>query len=247
VTSVTSATSAAQAPCWRWREREWAWIALVCSGLCLLFSLWPELDLHISQWFQNASGAFPGRQHPVVQAVYVAVPWAGRLLALLALLMAVLPAWRCAGRWRRRILALGLSLLVGVGLVVNVVFKEQWGRARPAAVLLPDAKATFTPALRPAEHCRRNCSFVSGHAATGFALMSIGLMGSPRARRQWLRAGWLAGLVIGLGRIAQGGHFASDVLFAGLIVWACHAGLREAWLRRALQRRRRRTPMPCAP
>ena len=230
---------------WRWREREWAWIAATSTLLCLSFSFWPELDLVLSRLFQTASGSFVGNAQPLVLAVYRAVPWVGRALALLALLVWLRPAWsRISARWRRRLLTLGLSLLVGVGLAVNGVLKEQWGRARPGDVVALGGHAPFTPALRPVEHCQRNCSFVSGHAATGFVLMSIGLLGAPATRRRWLAVGLLAGLVVGLGRIAQGGHFASDVLFAGLEIWTCHAALRELWLHAVLRRRRRRCRTP---
>lgn len=233
-----------QAVAWRWREREWSWIALLCAGLCLLFSVWPEVDLLLSRQFLQHDGRFAGNDSPLAMATYRVVPWVGRGLALLALLLAVLPRpWQArwlGPRWRRRLLALGLSTWLGVGLTVNGVLKEQWGRARPSEVVMLGGAASFSPALRPVEQCRSNCSFVSGHAATGFALMSIGLFGSPRQRRRWLLVGAMAGLAVGAGRIAQGGHFGSDVLFAGLCVWLCHALLREVWLRQALQRWRRR-------
>jgi len=232
-----------QAVAWRWREREWSWIALLCAGLCLVFSVWPELDLHLSRQFLQPDGRFAGSDSALVLSIYRVVPWIGRGLALLALLLTVLPrSWQArwpGPRWRRRLLALGLSTWLGVGLTVNGVLKEHWGRARPSEVAVLGGTATFSPALRPVEQCRSNCSFVSGHAATGFALMSIGLFGSPRQRRRWLLVGAVAGLAVGTGRIAQGGHFGSDVLFSGLCVWLCHALLREIWLRLALRRRRR--------
>lgn len=234
---------AAVAP-WRLREREWTWIAWTCVCLCTVFSLWPELDLHVSQAFMGPDGQFVGRSQPLVMGVYHTVPWVGRGLALLALAVA-LGAWLSPGSrlrppWRRRLAALGLSLLLGVGLMVNGALKEQWGRARPGDLALLGGNAEFSPALRPVSQCRTNCSFVSGHAATGFALMSLGMAGAPRTRRRWGIVGFAAGLLVGLGRVAQGGHFVSDVLFAGLVMWACHATVRELWLKVAARRLHRR-------
>ena len=64
------------------------------------------------------------------------------------------------------------------------------------------------------------------------------MLGSAGTRRRWLKVGLLAGLAAGLIRIAQGGHFLSDVLFSGWVMWLCAALLREAWLRLRMRRRR---------
>jgi hypothetical protein len=49
-----------------------------------------------------------------------------------------------------------------------------------------------------------------------------------------------------LGRVLQGGHFASDVLFAGLFIWGVAQLLRQALLHARL-RRWRRTGSPHEP
>lgn len=232
---------------WRAREREWAAIAVTAMLLCLVFSLLPRADLDISAWFYDSRDGFVGNRQPVVMLVYWAVPWLGRAAGLLALVVC-LAGWRHAGRlgrasWRR-IGALGLVLLLGVGLLVNGGLKEHWGRARPKAVIGLGGSAAYAPALQPSDACDHNCSFVSGHAATGFAVMALGCLGAPRTRRRWLYAGLVLGLLVGAGRVLQGGHFVSDVLFAGLAIWATTAIVRQGWLvgrlrqhRRALQRR----------
>lgn len=229
-------------PAWRAREREWAAIAATAVLLCLAFSLLPRADLDISTWFYDRNHGFVGNQQPVVMSVYWAVPWLGRAAALLALVVC-LAGWRHAGRlgrpWWRRIGALGLVLLLGVGLLVNGGLKEHWGRARPKAVIDLGGSAPYAPALRPSDACDHNCSFVSGHAATGFAVMALGCLGAPRTRRRWLCAGLALGLLVGAGRVLQGGHFVSDVLFAGLAVWVTTAAVRQGWLLVRLHQRRR--------
>jgi undecaprenyl-diphosphatase len=77
----------------------------------------------------------------------------------------------------------------------------------------------FTPALIPADQCARNCSFPAGHPAIGFYLVSFAfLVGDPRRRRVAEGVAIAAGTLIGLARMAQGGHFLSDVVFSGLLV-----------------------------
>ncbi|MFN5510218.1 MAG: hypothetical protein ACK49H_03040 [Burkholderiales bacterium] len=49
--------------------------------------------------------------------------------------------------------------------------------------------------------------------------MSLGAFGAKRRRQRWIAIGWIAGLTLGALRIAQGGHFLGDILFAGLLIW----------------------------
>ncbi|MFX9123683.1 phosphatase PAP2 family protein, partial [Acinetobacter baumannii] len=78
--------------------------------------------------------------------------------------------------------------------------------------------AHYVPPLLPSRQCDRNCSFPSGHAAAGFWLISGAWVWTGH-RRRWLTGGLLFGAVIGLTRIAQGGHFLSDVLASLTVVW----------------------------
>ena len=45
-------------------------------------------------------------------------------------------------------------------------------------------------------------------------------MHRPRAARYALAFGVFAGLLLGAGRVLQGAHFASHVLWAGLVCWS---------------------------
>ncbi len=223
---------------WRWREREWAWLAGGWLVLALLFTLWPALDLKVSGWFYRPAGSpgwsgFAADQFAVVAVIHAAVPWFGRAASLLGLLLLVF--WRLRPgpltlRWWRRCLMLGLVMVLGTGVMVNAILKESWGRPRPVDVQTFGGAGTFAPALYPSNQCSSNCSFVSGHSATGFTLLALGLLGAPATRRRWLLWGLAGGLCTGALRIAQGGHYLSDVLFSGLVIWLCGAMLRAGWL-----------------
>jgi membrane-associated PAP2 superfamily phosphatase len=229
---------------WRLREREWSAFAGTLAFVSLVFAFVPALDLAVSGAFYRpapGAAAFVGLRSPLVHAIYAAVPWIGRLAAIGAFALAAAAALRpghIGMRWRRRALALGLALAVGVGAGVNGVLKNGWGRARPLTVAAFGGTLAYTPALRPARQCLRNCSFVSGHAATGFALAAVGLFGGAATRRRWLVVGAATGLGLGALRVAEGAHFASDVLYAGLVVWAVNLTLRELWLVRRARRAR---------
>lgn len=222
--------------------RRWLMAPGVAVNLALLvsvlvFGLWPELDLQFSQAFWTPEAGFVLADHPLVQAVYRATPWAGRALLLVLLWMwvrSLARPQRLTRQWRRRTaLMLGIAVF-GLGLFIDVGLKDHWGRPRPRDTVGFGGTATFQPALLPSSVCKRNCSFVSGHAAFGFYLLGFGLMSPPQRRRQWLLAGIAAGSLIGLGRIAQGGHYLSDVVFSFFAVWL---SMQAAWAAlRAIQR-----------
>lgn len=222
------------------RQRERLAFGLLACATILVFETWASLDLRLSAPFHAGGGHFPARELGWLNAIYLAVPWVGRAMFLVAL-AASLPGGRRLGlsrRWRRRAVAMMLSMLVGLGLVVNVALKDQWGRPRPHQVSAFDGPGEFVPALHRSRQCERNCSFVSGHAATGFALIGLATFAAPRRRRRWLAIGIATGSAIGLMRVAQGSHFASDVVFALLVMWGTTLLLRELWLRASLWRRR---------
>jgi len=121
--------------------------------------------------------------------------------------------------------------VLGVGLVVHEALKNRVGRPRPVQVEQMGGTAPFVPVFTLSTHCERNCSFVSGHAAIGFSLMAWGMWAPWSRRKQWLSASIGLGAAIGLMRIAQGGHFLSDVLFAGWTIWLIEQSIRAFWLR----------------
>lgn len=197
--------------------RRWDFWLLAASAL--LFVGFPELDIAFTGLFYTPADGFFLKKEPVVQAVW----WVFAKIhapVLLALLIGLILVWRRPALRRRlppRALAFMLLLLVlGPGLLVNEILKKEMHRARPDEVVEFGGWKVFSPALAPYGQCTHNCSFVSGHAAMGFYL--IGLAWVLR-RRRWLVAGIVLGGVVGLGRIVQGGHFLSDVVFA---FWAVY-------------------------
>ena len=234
---------------WRARSRA-GWIGLTIALLLgWVFTIWPQFDLWVSGQFRNGTGVFVDDAHAWAAALYWAMPKIGWLYFVGALTVLALGRRWPAGvpfRWRRRAASLALVSGLGSWLLVNVLLKEHWGRARPREVieLVANGHHHFSLAMVPASECAHNCSFTSGHAASGFVVMAVGLMGSVATRRRWLAIGLAAGALASAGRVVQGAHFLSDTLFAGVAIWATGWLVREAWLRvraarwRQLRRRR---------
>ena len=69
------------------------------------------------------------------------------------------------------IILLWTSSIVTILLVVNLFFKNVWGRARPGEILQLGGKENFSPWYQISDSCSTNCSFVSGDAAVGFFII----------------------------------------------------------------------------
>ena len=206
---------------------------LIGALIAIPFCLWPQLDLAITQWLAYVPcGGFVHKDAAGAQWLYTGTRiMTGTLITGLILLLlwralrpdAHLPLIKKPVPRYRSILYLMLVMAVGPGMLVHWGFKEQLERPRPRQVLelggtLTYAPPPFVPAYwqsKPAE----GHSFPSGHAAMGYYLMAFAFLAQTRrAKLLWLGGGTAAGLIVGLGRILQGGHWASDILFSGIVV-----------------------------
>jgi lipid A 4'-phosphatase len=131
------------------------------------------------------------------------------------------------------------SLIMGPGLVTNALLKDHWGRARPAQVQEFGGTHSFTPAGIISDQCDRNCSFVCGDAAFVFWMVALAYVVPPRHSLTITLLAFGAGALDGALRMAQGGHFLSDVLFAAWFMILMNALCHAVWFGLPLRRLRR--------
>lgn len=221
------------------RRRLWpAWGLLTAS--VLLFLVWPDLDLIVTHYFFDPiNQRFPANELPWVKWVYDDTPvinqWLGLLMVSALLLHRIRPGWPVL-RVRRSMCAWLLVVCIGLGFAVDWVLKDHFGRPHPYQTHVFTGDQDFVPAFYYRPLCELNCSFVSGHAAGGFVWMAWGMWGGRRRRQGWLLAGVAAGSFFGAARIMQGGHFLSDVVFSGWVIWLSMQAIRAVWLRRRWRR-----------
>jgi lipid A 4'-phosphatase len=182
----------------------------------------PEIDLAVARAFYAQGSGFVARRLGWVEALrqaFVLLYFGTIALCLAGLLLTLL--WR-RQQWlqlgSRQWLFLAACLAAGPGLVANLVFKDHWGRARPNQVAEFGGTKAFTPPLRIAKECGRNCSFVSGEASSTYVTLYAAAVLLPQWSVALIVAGTLGGLATGLIRMAQGAHFLSDVIFAGVFM-----------------------------
>lgn len=120
-------------------------------------------------------------------------------------------------RHRKTAAFLALSLAIGPGIVVNSIFKEHWGRPRPRDIVRYDGDRTYWKVWER-HRGGDGDSFPSGHAATAYWLFTPWFL-LRRRRRRWaigvLALGLVWGTIMGICRMGQGGHYPSDVVWAG--------------------------------
>lgn len=215
-----------------------AWAAVAVAA-ALVFTLFPSIDLAVSRVLHGPEGFVLAGVAPAerLRQILWRISELPVVLALLALALAAATGARAL--WLpARLWAFVLALyVVGPLVVVNLLLKAHWGRARPDAVVEFGGEAAFTPALRPAAECMRNCSFVSGEVAAAAALSVTGLVIlrhlGPRLgrseRRAWTAAALAVTPVVAVLRIGTGRHFLSDAVFAVLIVLGVALLLDRLW------------------
>lgn len=125
---------------------------------------------------------------------------------------------------RRLCLYLALVLAIGSGLIVHGVFKDHWGRPRPRQIVEFGGTNEYRPFWKPDFFTKESAkSFVSGHASTGFYFFAPA-MAAWRFKRKRQAAVWFGvalslGFALGLARMAQGGHYFTDIVGAAVIKW----------------------------
>lgn len=197
-------------------------MAGACALLATAFVLFPGLDLAASGLFYRGGAWLLARDSAWLALPFLGLPRLGQATIVVLAALWLLSFLRRFPKLRARRAAVGFLLaaaLTGPVLLVDIGLKDHSGRARPVNVQPFGGPRQFTPAFVPADQCRKNCAFVSGHVATASFLMAFGWLAAPAVRRRWLLAGAAAGGFMGLVRMLPGGHFLSDVIFAWFAVY----------------------------
>jgi lipid A 4'-phosphatase len=204
-------------------------IYVLCSVvLGVLFIRYSRVDLTVTgRYWDPVQGFYLGDSAWAV-ALYEGLPVITITVAvlLLSLLGLSLVRKQPVGSFTNRALVfLVVCLATGPGLIVNWVFKDHWGRPRPRDVVEFGGSMTYMPALVPGGMCERNCSFVAGHPSTVFWMVAFGFLLTGAARYTVFALATSVGFVAGAGRIVQGAHFLSDVVFSFVFTFAVVYGL----------------------
>lgn len=181
-----------------------------------------EIDLTITRYFFT-EGHFS--QNPFFTFIYDYGERPAQIVAFLGLLAYLF-------RSKKEGLYLFLTLAIGAFVINELALKNQWGRPRPRQVIEFGGTEPFRPYYSP-DFFHTFKSFPCGHCTAGYYFFALAFLGKRRKNRALHLTGLgisiLFGTLLGLTRIAQGGHFFSDVLF-GMFLMYWTAKLLDQWL-----------------
>jgi membrane-associated PAP2 superfamily phosphatase len=211
-------------------------LAVLVGGI---FGIYPELDLRIARifvdWGDRPDFTFSLRLHPAVWWLREIGLWISAILVTPAVIALVWKLVRPDAPMiipGRAAILLVATLAIGPGLVTNVVLKDFWSRPRPVDVTQFGGKEGFVPWWDPRGDCDKNCSFVSGDVSGAYWTMAAAAVSPPQWRALAYAGALTLGTAMGALRMMAGGHFFTDVFFAGfftfLVIWILY-GLIYRW------------------
>ena len=201
----------------------------------IVFAIWPQLDLTLAALFWDPASRrwrpfdWPSGIVRDLAAWLIALVAAPAFIALLVkLILPRRPMWLPG----RAVVLMISTLALGPGIVVNVILKDNSGRPRPQYVTEFGGKEKFLPWWDLRGDCDKNCSFVAGEPSGAFWTMAPAAVAPPHWRAAAYGAAIVFGAAVGVLRMSLGGHFFTDVVFGGVVVfvliWLVH-GLLYRW------------------
>lgn len=207
--------------------------SIFVSGFALIIvTLFPNLDINFSWLFYHDEYGFIYRNNNIVKLLFIIIPILVKLLfsVIAVYLIYIIIRYRNFNKliasWSFYII---LTSLVGPGLLVNYIFKENFGRARPNQIMAFDGSKNFTRAFKITNECAHNCSFSSGHAAMGYSFTSLAYIAPYIFFTKIYSSALFFGSLVGLSRILMGGHFLSDVLASCFVILIINHLLYLCW------------------
>jgi len=191
------------------------WLAFfMCSAF---FIFYPKIDITVSSLFYQ--DGFYLRGSFFERFFYRSVPIVVSVLTIGSLSLFTYNYFNkknILGIDKKTIIYIVLVLALAPGLIVNSLFKEEWGRARPMDIVEFGSTKTFTPAFILSD--QGGNSFSSGHGAAAFSVLGFALLARKR-RQLWISLALSYGVAVSFARIIGGGHFFSDNVTSFFIVY----------------------------
>jgi lipid A 4'-phosphatase len=183
-----------------------------------------NLDVALEKFFYLREKGWIYKNNPLVRFSYHYAPLPALGAAIGALLIFIASFWiQSLVPYRKVTVFCVLLMMLGPGLVINGIFKATWGRPRPSQINTFSGQNKFTCIWKKGAS-RKYQSFPSGHASMGFFFL-FPFFFFRRRSRKWavifLALGFSYGIIIGLARMMQGAHFASDIVWSAGFVYLC--------------------------
>jgi len=216
----------------RWRELS---ILLILALLTTPVFWLTDWDIRAASWFYrptNGESPWPLQQFWLWQVIYNYAYGFAYTVAISALLVALCGyGFAIFKAWRKPALYILLVTALGPGLVVNLIFKDHWGRPRPVHMTGFGGEHQYIPPLKIGG--TKEKSFTCGHCSVAFIAFALYFL-SRKHKAKYFALTLVLGVIVGITRMSAGGHFISDILWSGYLVflvawllyygWYCRGG-----------------------
>lgn len=192
-------------------------VAIYVVLVSAFFLVFPSVDLWVSGLFYSDETGFWAQSDPFLRRLRYLGPYLVRIIAISSgavLLLKILVPGRRPLVPLRAPLFLLTTLILGPGVLVNLILKNNWGRPRPVMIDQFGGDLPYQPVWWPTNLCDTNCSFVSGEASAGIWLVAAVFLVPAAWRFAMLCFVLPLAFVLSVNRIAFGGHFLSDTMIS---------------------------------
>jgi len=214
----------------RWRE---LLTLLALAGITTPLFWLTDIDYQVAALFYRPDAgveAWPWRHGRLWDYLFRYAEIFAAAIAVGALLLAiaayVVPKLM---KWQRPAIYIMLVIALGPGLVVNLVFKDHWGRPRPVHISEFGGRHEYIPPLQIGHTGEK--SFPCGHCSVGYMFFALYFL-SRRRKVFYFTLTMLFAVLMALTRMTAGGHFLSDILWSGYLVffvaWLVYYGWYES-------------------
>lgn len=191
--------------------------SLALLGLVsLIFTALPELDLMVSRFFWEPGTGFVLNDNGFLIAFRDTnriLPWVIIGIAITLLVSNPFLKHLKYPAAPHKLLFILTFFATGPGLGVHFV-KILVGRARPRTLVEFGGNSVFTHPWEITDQCARNCSFISGEAASAFALLTLVVFIGPKYRTAFLCVVGVIAAALSFNRVVFGAHFLSDAMIS---------------------------------
>ena len=200
-------------------QPEALWLLAIALATAAIFAS-GAADIAVARWFYRPDPAdhWPLARQLPWSLLYRSATWITATLVIAALAVLGLSFAPATRAWRRRAVLVLLSVAIGPGLLGNALFKDHWQHPRPRELIEFGGARHYVPS--PLAGTQGGASFPCGHCTVGF-LYGAGWWIWKRRRPAWaaaaLAGGLALGLLLGVGRMAAGAHFLSDIVWSALL------------------------------
>jgi len=180
-------------------------------------------DLSLSARFYTPGGAYGGwtlARHSPWDLIYDYGEYPMWILIVVALALCVSAlSGRVSRGYLKPSLVIILTAALGPGILVNGILKPGWGRPRPSEVKIMSGDQEYRKVWEPGGPGQGR-SFTCGHCAMAYSMTSAVAFYPlhPVIAVAALVGGIAYGTAAGMARLVQGGHFATDALWSGVLV-----------------------------